>query len=134
MNHTTTEERDALRAAARNYATPQELAAATGATIGKARRAFLYNEMVDRGERPRRPGRDAGIIDGDYSTVYLSEKQERFVYILGGNNLCNGVRIAIDEAMARRPHACQCERPFLPIGGWGCELCGGTVANTATAP
>lgn len=24
---------------------------------------------------------------------------------------------------------CKCENPFLPVGGNGCEICGGTVPN-----
>lgn len=37
------------------------------------------------------------------------------------------VKQLVEEIAAMQRTVCTCERPFLPIGGEGCERCGGWV-------
>ena len=69
MNRITAARRVALREAARNYTSAEDLAEATGVTIGRARAAMEWVRRAERGEVLRGPGRFSGVVNGGYTTM-----------------------------------------------------------------
>jgi len=45
---------------------------------------------------------------------------------------CKNTRFNVTYAQGAAQWACTCERPWLPIGGAGCEMCGGWVKPTVS--
>jgi len=46
---------------------------------------------------------------------------------------CKNTHFNVTYAQEAAQWACTCERPWLPIGGTGCEMCGGWVKPTVSA-
>ena len=102
MNRITAAQRVALREAARNYTSAEDLAEATGVTIGRARAAMEWVRRAERGEVLRGPGRFSGVVNGGYTTMFIADQHKEFARKLGDGNVSEGMRIALAEAMERR--------------------------------
>jgi hypothetical protein len=102
MNKITKAQRAALREAARNYTSAEDMAEATGASIERCVAAMEWVRRAERGETPRGPGRFSGVVNGGYTTMFIADLQREFARALGDGNVSEGMRIALAEAMERR--------------------------------